>query len=66
MDSLVLVAGLKIESLVTTFLESKGLVTREAYRQDLACFQKFVFSATKIDSSDFVSTQLSRDESCRP
>lgn len=50
MDSLVLVAGLKIESLVTTFLESKGLATREAYRQDLACFQKFVFSATKIDS----------------
>lgn len=50
MDSLVLVAGLKIESLVTTFLESKGLATREAYRQDLACFEKFVFSATKIDS----------------
>lgn len=50
MDSLVLVAGLKIESLVTTFLESKGLATREAYRQDFACFEKFVFSATKIDS----------------
>lgn len=37
-------------TLITTFLSSKGSATREAYKQDLKCFQGYLLSALGIES----------------
>lgn len=50
MNSLIIKNGLQSEALVSTFLESKGHATREAYRQDLRCFESYLSSALEIAS----------------
>ncbi len=37
-------------TLISTFLASKGLATREAYSQDLKCFQSYLLGAHGIES----------------
>lgn len=50
MNSLVLKNALQSDALVATFLESKGPATREAYHQDLKCFESYLVSGTGIQS----------------
>ncbi len=50
MNSLVLKNAVQSDALVATFLESKGLATREAYRQDLKCFESYLVSSASIES----------------
>lgn len=50
MSSLILKNGIQSEALLSTFLESKGSATREAYRQDLLCFESYLSNDLKIDS----------------
>jgi len=42
MNLVVLKNALRSDALVATFLESKGLATREAYRRDLKCFEFYL------------------------
>lgn len=50
MNSLVLKNALQSDALVATFLESKGLATREAYRQDLKCFESYLVNGAGVQS----------------
>lgn len=50
MNSLVLKNHLQSDSLVATFLESKGPATREAYRQDLRCFESYLTKFAGVNS----------------
>ncbi len=50
MSSLVLKNGIQSEALLSTFLQSKGPATRDAYRQDLRCFESYLSSELRIDS----------------
>lgn len=51
MSTLPVLNKLQVESLLTTFLDSKGQATRAAYRSDLDCFQTFLnqFSIPSIE-----------------
>lgn len=50
MNSLILKNALQSDALIATFLESKGPATREAYRQDLKCFESYLVSGVGIQS----------------
>jgi len=50
MNSLVLKNKLQSDSLVATFLKSKGSATREAYRQDLRCFESYLVESVGVAS----------------
>lgn len=50
MNSLVLKNALQSDALVATFLESKGPATKEAYRQDLKCFESYLVNVAGIQS----------------
>lgn len=50
MNSLIFKDRLQVGALVETFLESKGIATREAYRQDLVCFESFLMNKVGIES----------------
>lgn len=56
MTSLVLGNKLEAQALITTFLESKGKATREAYRQDLRCFESYLLNVAKIPNLQSVVT----------
>lgn len=60
MSSLVLQKQLQVQSLLSTFLECKGLATREAYRRDIQCFETYLKSCVGIASiQDLVSLKSS-------
>lgn len=40
----------RLTTLVATFLSTKGPATRDAYRQDLKCFQSYLITKYGIDS----------------
>ena len=61
MNSLVPKIQLQSDALVATFLESKGAATRDAYRQDLRCFESYMMEALGIPSL-VVSISLSSPE----
>lgn len=50
MNSLVMKNQLQSDSLVATFLESKGPATKEAYRQDLRCFESYLAEFSGVTS----------------
>jgi len=50
MNSIVLKNALQSDALVATFLESKGTATRDAYQQDLRCFESYAVGNFGIQS----------------
>ena len=50
MNSLMPKIQLQSDALVATFLESKGTATRDAYRQDLRCFESYMVEVMGIVS----------------
>jgi len=50
MNSLVLKNQIQSDALVATFLESKVSATREAYRQDLQCFESYLVEFVGVAS----------------
>ncbi len=50
MNLLPITADAQAATLISTFLSSKGPATREAYRQDLKCFQSYLLKVHQIES----------------
>lgn len=50
MNLLPVTTAARATTLISTFLSSKGPATREAYRQDLKCFQGYLLSVHGIES----------------